>query len=68
MPTNSTALATVQTVRDNGVTLMPSDEDPRGAIVAAEVAVSEGELQVALDALHEAKSRVMRRRQEVDHE
>jgi len=43
---------------------MSSTDDPRGAIVAAEIAVAEGEYQTALDALHEAKSRVMRRREE----
>ena len=46
---------------------MSSTDDPRGAIVAAEIAVCDEDYERALDALHEAKSRVMRRREE-DHE
>lgn len=37
---------------------MASSEDPRGAIVAAEVAVENGEFDIAEEALHEALSRV----------
>jgi len=42
---------------------MTDSDDPRGAIVAAEIAVAEDDLEVALDALHEAKSRVMKQKQ-----
>lgn len=45
---------------------MASAGDPRSAIVAAEVAVTEEDYQAALDALHEAKSRVMRCREGSD--
>jgi len=45
---------------------MSSKADPRGAILAAEIAVAEGDYDTALDALHEAKSRVMREREEGD--
>jgi len=41
---------------------MSSDDDPRGAIRAAEIAVADGDLETALDALHEAKSRVLKQR------
>jgi hypothetical protein len=41
-----------------------SDDDPKDAIRAAEIAVAEDNLDVALDALHEAKSRVLKLRQE----
>jgi len=42
---------------------MPSDDELRDAIRAAEIAVCEDDLDTALDALHEAKSRVMKQKQ-----
>jgi len=43
---------------------MSAQDDPRGAIVAAEIAVANDDLDRAEDALHEAISRVRYQKQE----
>ena len=45
---------------------MSSREDPRGAVVAAEIAICEGDMQTAEEALLEALSRTRRRLTEAD--
>lgn len=45
---------------------MSTDDDPRAPIRAAEVAVADGEFDIAEDALLEGLSRVRQRKAEVD--
>jgi len=44
---------------------MSSEDDPRGALIAAEIAVVDGDLETAEDAALEALSRIRRRQTEV---
>ena len=48
---------------------MSSTDDPRGSIIAAEIAVVDDELEAAEDALLESLSRVRRQKEEeIDNE
>ena len=48
---------------------MSSTDDPRGSIIAAEIAVVDGELDAAENALLESLSRVRRQKEEeIDNE